>query len=296
MKDIPLSAPTSASASVSLWQLSLRRFIKKPSVMISIVVLGLLVFIAFFGVTISAYHFDDVFWDAITIGPSFEKGHFFGTDNNGRDLFLRVLMGARISILIGIFASAVSVFIGVSYGAIAGYFGGRVDGIMMRIVDILYAMPFIFFVILLMVFMGKSIYLIFFALGAVEWLTIARIVRGQALTIKQKDYITAARSIGVPPFTIIRRHIIPNLLGPVIVYMTMTIPQTIILESFLSFLGLGVQEPMTSLGVLISDGSQQLTEAPWLLLFPAGTLCIIVICLNILGEGLRDALFDQHLK
>jgi oligopeptide transport system permease protein len=285
-----------ALSTVSLWQVSLRLFIKKPSVKISMIALGILIFVAFFGVTISAYQFDDVFWDAITIGPSFEKGHFFGTDNNGRDLFLRVLMGARISLLIGVFASAVSVFMGVSYGAISGYFGGRVDGIMMRVVDVLYAMPFIFLVILLMVFMGKGIYLIFLALGAVEWLTIARIVRGQALTIKQKDFIRAARSMGVPAFTIIRRHIIPNLLGPVIVYMTMTIPQAIILESFLSFLGLGVQEPMTSLGVLIADGSNQLTEAPWLLLFPAGTLCIIVICLNILGEGLRDALFDQHLK
>jgi oligopeptide transport system permease protein len=184
----------------------------------------------------------------------------------------------------------VSLLIGVAYGAIAGYFGGRIDGVMMRLVDVLYALPFLFFVILLMVVFGRHIVLIFVAIGAVEWLTMARIVRGQAISIKQREFIEAARAGGVSSANIIRRHVIPNVIGPVIVYATLTIPQVILIESFLSFLGLGVQEPYTSWGVLISEGAAQMESAPWLLVFPALFLAVTLFCFNFIGDGLRDAL------
>jgi oligopeptide transport system permease protein len=192
--------------------------------------------------------------------------------------------------MVGILATSVSLLIGVTYGATAGFIGGRVDSAMMRFVDILYSLPFMFFVILLMVFFGRNIFLIFVALGAVEWLTMARIVRGQTLSVKKKEFIEAAHATGVSTRKIITRHIIPNVLGPVIVYMTLTIPQVILTESFLSFLGLGVQEPLTSWGVLISEGAKQMESAPYLLIFPAFFLAVTLFCFNFIGDGLRDAL------
>ncbi len=214
----------------------------------------------------------------------------FGTDGNGRDLFTRTLVAGRVSLAIGLLATGVALLIGVAYGATAGYLGGRIDTVMMRIVDILYALPFIFFVIMLVVFFGRNFILMFLAVGAIEWLDMARIVRGQTLSIKRQEYVQAAEALGVTSGGILKRHIVPNTLGPVVVYMTLLVPKVILLESFLSFLGLGVQEPMTSWGVLISDGARNIQNAGWLLLFPALFLVSTLFALNFLGDGLRDAL------
>jgi len=220
-----------------------------------------------------------------------ERQYFpFGTDANGRDLLSRILIGIRVSLAIGVLASVMSLLLGVSYGAIAGYLGGRIDNVMMRIVDILYSLPFIFFVILLVVFFGRSFVLIFIAIGCTEWLDMARIVRGQTLTLKRQEFVQAAEALGVDDVGILKRHIVPNTLGPVMVFVTLLVPKAILLESLLSFLGLGVQEPMTSLGVLISEGAANMRSATWLLIFPAAALTIMLFALNFLGDGLRDAL------
>ena len=218
--------------------------------------------------------------------------HLFGTDDLGRDLFVRAMLGIRVTLVVAIVASVVSLVIGVLYGAVAGYLGGRVDAVMMRFVDTLYAMPFIFFVILLMVSFGSNFLLIFVAIGAINWLDMARIVRGQTLALKERPFV-AARLSGVSTWGIIVRHIAPNLLGIVIVYVTLTIPQAILVESFLSFLGLGIQEPQTSLGALVDDGVNRMESAPWLLLIPATLLAAILMSFNFLGDGLRD-LFDAR--
>jgi oligopeptide transport system permease protein len=214
----------------------------------------------------------------------------FGTDANGRDLLTRTLIAGRISLMIGLLATAVALIIGVTYGAVAGYFGGRVDAVMMRLVDILYSLPFMFFVILLVVFFGRSVVLMFIAVGAIEWLDMARIVRGQTLSIKQQEYVQAAHALGVDNRGILRRHIVPNTLGPVAVFMTLLVPKVILLESFLSFLGLGVQEPMTSWGVLIAEGARNIQGATWMLVYPSVFLAATLFCLNFIGDGLRDAL------
>lgn len=272
----------------SLFKQALSRLAKNKATMTSLLVLFLLVMAAIFAPSLRPFSFDEVFWDAFNTAPNAK--HWFGTDANGRDLFVRTMYGLRISLLVALCATSVSLVIGVAYGAIAGYVGGRTDNIMMRFVDILYAMPFMFFVILLMVFFGRNIYLMFAAIGAIEWLTMARIVRGQTLSLRHKEFVTAAEVMGVSSWNIIRRHIVPNTLGTVIVYVTLTIPAVILTESFLSFLGLGVQEPMTSLGVLISEGARQMESSPWMLLFPAGILAVILFCFNFIGDGLRDAL------
>ncbi len=239
---------------------------------------------------LSPYAFDATDFNQISLGPSLPTMHLFGTDALGRDVFVRTMYGGRISLMVGLVATAVSLIIGVAWGAIAGFIGGRTDHVMMRIVDVLYAMPFMFFVILLMVFFGRSIVLIFVAIGAINWLDMARIVRGQTLSLKEKEFVEAARAGGVSNVNIVRRHIVPNLLGVVAVYVTLTIPQVILVESFLSFLGLGVQEPMTSWGALVNEGAQEMETAPWLLIFPAAFLAATLFCLNFIGDGLRDAL------
>tara|TARA_B110000438_G_scaffold127503_1_gene123883 strand:+ start:2257 stop:3126 length:870 start_codon:yes stop_codon:yes gene_type:complete len=243
-----------------------------------------------FGPLLSPFAIDQTDWYQLSTKPSFSSGHIFGTDDLGRDLFVRVMHGGRISLMVGLVATMVSVFIGVSYGAIAGYLGGKTDAIMMRIVDVLYAMPFLFFVILLMVFFGRSILLIFIAIGAVNWLDIARIVRGQTLNLKGKEFVDAARAGGVSTPRIVFKHIVPNLLGLVVVYVALTVPQVILVESFLSFLGLGVQEPMTSWGALVNQGAKQMETSPWMLVFPGLFLATTLFCFNFIGDGLRDAL------
>ncbi len=274
----------------SLWKDARGRLFRNKAAVVSMVLLGVITLMAIFAPYLSSHSFDEIYWDRIQAPPDFANGHWFGTDGNGRDLFVRTLYGARISLMVGILATGVSVVIGMTYGAVAGFIGGRTDNIMMRFVDIMYSLPFLFFVILLMVVFGRNIFLIFVALGAVEWLTMARIVRGQTLSIKQRDFIEAAQAAGVSRPTIIVRHVIPNVMGPVVVYVTLTVPQVILTESFLSFLGLGVQEPMTSWGVLISEGARLMEIAPWMLIYPAIFLAATLFCFNFIGEGLRDAL------
>ncbi|MDG9668858.1 oligopeptide ABC transporter permease OppC [Hahella sp. CR1] len=274
----------------SLWQDARRRLFQNKAAVVSMVILSIIALMAIFAPYLSPHPLDEIYWDRIQVGPDYANAHWFGTDSSGRDLFIRVLYGARVSLMVGILATGVSLIIGVTYGAISGYFGGKVDNFMMRFVDIMYSLPFMFFVILLMVVFGRNIFLIFVALGAVEWLTMARIVRGQTLSIKRKEYVEAAHAGGVSNLKIIFRHIIPNVLGPVIVYVTLTVPQVILTESFLSFLGLGVQEPLTSWGVLISEGAKLMEVAPWMLVYPAIFLATTLFCFNFIGDGLRDAL------
>jgi oligopeptide transport system permease protein len=283
----------------SLWVDARRRLLRNHAAMASIVLLSLITLMALLAPLLSAYAYDEINYDIVACAPNWWPGtascnaggtHWFGTDAVGRDLFVRVLYGARVSLAVGLVATLVSLLIGVVYGATAGYLGGQVDNLMMRIVDILYSLPFIFFVIILMVLFDRNFFLLFVAIGAVEWLTMARIVRGQTLSIKQKEFIEAARAGGVGPFAIILRHIIPNVVGPVVVYVTLTVPGVILTESFLSFLGLGIQEPLTSWGVLISDGANQMETAPWLLVFPSLFMAVTLFCFNFIGDGLRDAL------
>ena len=274
----------------SLWAdawCSLRR---NRAAMIALYLMATVVVLVMAAPLLSPFSIDSTDWDQISIAPSFSTQHYFGTDDVGRDLFIRTLYGGRISLMVGLVATLVSLIIGIAWGATAGYAGGRTDQFMMRIVDVLYAMPFMFFVILLMVFFGRNIFMIFIAVGAINWLDMARIVRGQTLSLKKKEFVEAARAGGVSSFNIVRRHIVPNLLGIVVVYVTLTIPQVILVESFLSFLGLGVQEPMTSWGALVSDGAQAMESAPWALIFPALFLALTLFCFNFVGDGLRDAL------
>ena len=263
---------------------------QNKAALFSFVTMSAMVVLVILGPLLSPFAIDQTDWYQLSAKPSFSSGHIFGTDDLGRDLFVRVMYGGRISLTVGLVATMVSVFIGVSYGAISGYLGGKTDAIMMRVVDVLYAMPFLFFVILLMVFFGRSILLIFIAIGAVNWLDIARIVRGQTLNIKGKEFVDAARAGGVSNIKIVFKHIVPNLLGLVVVYVALTVPQVILVESFLSFLGLGVQEPMTSWGALVNQGAKQMETSPWMLIFPGLFLATTLFCFNFIGDGLRDAL------
>jgi len=274
------------------------RLKKNRAAMAGIIALTLIALTAIFAPLLSAYRYDEINYDLVTCAPAWwpqgasciAPGHIFGTDAVGRDLFVRTLYGARMSLAVGLVATLVSLLIGVVYGATAGYLGGRIDNLMMRLVDILYSLPFIFFVIILMVMFDRNLILLFVAIGAVEWLTMARIVRGQTISLKQKEFVEAARAAGVSSAGIVRRHIIPNAMGPVVVYVTLTVPGVILTESFLSFLGLGVQEPLTSWGTLISDGAAQMQTAPWTLVFPALFMAVTLFCFNFIGDGLRDAL------
>jgi len=274
----------------SLYVDAWHRLLKNKAAVTGLIVLIVIIALVSIGPMLIAWDHEIPDWDHYSTPPSLQTGHLFGTDALGRDLLVRTLIGGRISLLVGLVATLVSLIIGIAYGAVAGYFGGRIDNWMMRFVDGIYAMPFMFFVILLMVIFGRNIFLIFVAIGAINWLDMARIVRGQTLSLKTKDFVEAARACGATELQIIRRHIIPNLLGVVIVYVTLTIPQVILVESFLSFLGLGVQEPLTSWGALVNEGTQELETAPWSLLFPASFLAVTLFAFNFLGDGLRDAL------
>ena len=274
----------------SLWDDARTRLLRNKAAVFSICLLAVLVFLAFIGPLIWIHDSAFIYRDRVQLPPTLENFHIFGTDAQGRDLFARTLVGLRMSLMVGVVATMVSLAIGVLWGATAGFVGGRLDQLMMRIVDVLYAIPFIFFVIILMVVFGRNIILIFVAIGAVEWLTMARIVRGQTIALRGMEFVEAAHAAGVGQLSIIRRHIVPNVLGPVVVYVTLTIPVVILAESFLSFLGLGVQEPLTSLGNLISNGARDMEIAPWTLYFPALTMMVTLFCFNFIGDGLRDAI------
>jgi oligopeptide transport system permease protein len=284
----------------SLWLDARRRLFRNRAAVVSLVVLATIALMALFAPFLSEYTFDGIDYDVVGCAPNwwpdknalcFAGGtHWFGTDSVGRDLFVRVLYGARVSLSVGLIATMVSLVIGVAYGATAGYLGGLADTLMMRFVDVLYSIPYIFFVIILMTVFQRNYYMLFVAIGAVEWLTMARIVRGQTLSIKQKEFIEAARAGGVSTLGIIGRHVVPNVFGPVIVYVTLTVPAAILAESFLSFLGLGIQPPLSSWGVLIYDGANEMEAAPWELIFPALFMAVTLFCFNFIGDGLRDAL------
>ena len=270
-----------------LWQ----RFSAHRAAMVALGVLGVIVLALFVGPWLSPFAVDSIDFDGEwATAPSTVNAHWFGTDSLGRDVFVRVLEGGRISLLVAFAATLVSLVIGVGYGAIAGYFGGALDAWMMRTVDILYALPFLFLVILLMVLFGRNVVLVFVAIGAINWLDMARVVRGQVLALKQREFVLAAHTHGMDSAAILLRHIVPNLAGVVMVTVTLTIPQVILTESFLSFLGLGVQEPATSWGTLINEGAREMQTTPWALLFPAALMALTLLCFNLIGDALRDAL------
>jgi oligopeptide transport system permease protein len=261
-----------------------------PGAACALGIIVVLIALALLGPWLNPNNIESLDWAHVAAEPGWIGSHWFGTDRLGRDLFVRTLEGTRVSLAVGLAASAISLAVGISYGAVAGYAGGRTDQLMMRFIEVLSGLPLIFFVIFLTVVFGRSQYLLFLTIGAVGWLTMARIVRGQTLSIRQREFIEAAVASGASSARIIVKHVVPNLLGPVIVYATLTVPQIILFESFLSFLGLGVQEPHASLGTLIAEGAGEMEAAPWILLVPGSFLAILLLCLNIFGDGLRDAL------
>lgn len=287
-------APDQLEPGTSLWRDAWHRLRKNRLAVAGAVVLAVIAVACIAGPWFSPYSYNEIDLSNTFRPPN--AANWLGTDQLGHDLLVRLLYGGRISLMVGLVATFVALAIGVTWGAVAGFFGGKLDTVMMRIVDILYALPFTIFVILLMVFFGRNIFLLFFAIGAVEWLTMARIVRSQILSIKKMDYIEAARALGLGRRRIIFRHMIPNILGPIIVYTTLTIPAVMLLEAFLSFLGLGVQPPMSSWGVLIKDGAEKMEEFWWLLVFPGGIFSLTLFSLNFLGDGLRDALDVRSAK
>jgi oligopeptide transport system permease protein len=268
----------------------LRRLRSNPGAVCALALIVGIVALTLMGPWFDPYAGDTLDWAHVASQPTMQGAHWFGTDRLGRDLFARTLEGTRVSLAVGLVASAVSLIVGIGYGAVAGYIGGRTDHAMMRIIEILSGLPLIFFVILLTVIFGRSESLLFVSIGAVGWLTMARIVRGQTLSVRQQEFIEAAAAAGAGTSRIIVRHVIPNVIGPVIVYATLTVPQIIMFESFLSFLGLGIQEPHASLGTLIAEGAGEMEAAPWMLLVPGGLLAVLLLSLNIFGDGLRDAL------
>lgn len=297
MSDTSTTITSSAEAmprGVSLWQDAWVRLRKNKLAMIGLGILAFVIIVCLLAPWIMPYGYEE---QNLRLGASAPSAaHWLGTDTFGRDLLTRIVYGGRVSLMVGFIATAVALLVGVTYGAIAGYVGGRVDAMMMRLVDIFYALPFMIFIILLMVVFGRNLFLLFLAIGAVEWLTMARIVRGQVQSLRQQEFVEAAISLGLAPRAIIFRHVIPNVLGPVVVYTTLTIPQVMLLEAFLSFLGLGIQPPMSSWGLLISYGVESMEEYPWLLIFPGIALSLTLFSLNFLGDGLRDALDPKASK
>lgn len=282
------------SAGTSLWQDAWIKLRKNHLALFGLAVLIILIVSSILTPWIAPYSYEAQDLDLGPTAPS--PNHWLGTDIFGRDMLTRIMYGGRVSLMVGFIATAVALIIGILWGAVAGFFGGKVDALMMRIVDILYALPFMIFIVLLMVVFGRNILLLFLAIGAVEWLTMARIVRGQVMALRNQEFVEAAHSLGLSQWSIIRRHIIPNTLGPVIVYTTLTIPSVMLLEAFLSFLGLGIQPPESSWGLLINYGVETMEEYPWLLIFPGIALSLTLFALNFLGDGLRDALDPRTSK
>ena len=292
----PEGLPTSQEIErgASLWRDAWHRLAKNKMAVASAIVLLVIILGSFAGPYLSKQSYETQDLRLGAVPPNAE--HWLGTDTLGRDLLVRILYGGQISISVGLCATAVALTIGVFYGTVSGFLGGKVDALMMRIVDIIFALPFTVFVILLMVFFGRKFLLLFAAIGAVQWLTMARIVRGQVLSLRQMEFIEAAEALGLSKLRIIFRHMIPNALGPIIVYATLTVPSVMLLEAFLSFLGLGVQPPMSSWGVLIKEGADNMEEFPWLLIYPGLALALTLFSLNFLGDGLRDALDPRAAK
>ncbi|PWC10323.1 oligopeptide ABC transporter permease OppC [Brenneria corticis] len=274
----------------SLWQDARQRFIHNRAALASLIVLGLITLFVIAAPLLSPFNYADTDWGMMSAPPDMTSGHYFGTDSSGRDLLVRVAIGGRISLMVGVAAALVAVSVGTLYGALSGYLGGKTDSVMMRLLEILNSFPFMFFVILLVTFFGQNMLLIFVAIGMVSWLDMARIVRGQTLSLKRKEFIEAAIVSGVSTRGIVLRHIVPNVLGVVVVYASLLVPSMILFESFLSFLGLGTQEPLSSWGALLNDGANSMEVSPWLLFYPAAFLVVTLFCFNFIGDGLRDAL------
>ncbi|MDH4039356.1 MAG: ABC transporter permease [Gammaproteobacteria bacterium] len=289
-----ISDISQAEQGTSLWKDAWLRLRKNHLAVFGLVLLVTFIIIALLTPWIAPYSYQAQDLELGASPPS--AAHWLGTDIFGRDLMTQIMYGGRISLAVGFVATTVALLIGVTWGAIAGYVGGRTDAVMMRMVDILYALPFMIFIVLLTVVFGRNMLLLFLAIGAVEWLTMARIMRGQVQSLRQMEFVEAAISLGLSPATLIRRHLVPNALGPIIVYTTLTIPSVMLLEAFLSFLGLGVQPPQTSWGLLISYGAETMEEYPWLLIFPGVALTLTLFSLNFLGDGLRDALDVRGAK
>ncbi len=274
----------------SLWSDARMRFMRNKAALLSLCLLALIALACVVGPWLLPHAFDSADWDAMSIPPSWKNSHFWGTDDAGRDLLVRCLIGGRVSLTVGLLATLASVSLGIVWGATAGFMGGKIDSLMMRIVDMMYAIPYLLIAILLVTILGREFYLVVLTITVFSWMDMARVVRGQTLSLRAMEYVEAARAMGVSTTRIIFRHIVPNLLGVVVIYTTVTVPGVILTESVLSFLGLGIQEPMTSWGVLIQDGAKAMEVSPWILLFPAGLLSVTLYCFNFIGDGLRDAL------
>ena len=279
-----------AVAGRSPWMDARSRFLRNKAAVISVGLLFLVVVVCAVGPLVLPHAFDSADWDAMSLPPTFKNSHFFGTDESGRDLLVRTLIGGRVSLIVGFLATLSSVSLGIAWGATAGFIGGRTDAFMMRVVDMMYAVPYLLIAILMVTILGRAFYLVVITITVFSWMDMARVVRGQTLSLRSREFIEAARAMGVPTSRIIFQHIVPNLLGVVVVYTTVTVPGVILTESVLSFLGLGIQEPMTSWGVLIHDGTSVMEISPWMLLFPAAMLSVTLYCFNYIGDGLRDAL------
>ena len=285
---VPESTPAAVEQGASLWRDAVVRLRKNRLAVAGLVITVALLVVSLLTPWIAPYGYQE---QNLALGASPPSAqHWFGTDLLGRDLFTRMLYGGRVSLMVGFAATGVSLLVGVLFGACAGYAGGRTDAMMMRFVDILYSLPFVIFVIILTVFFGRNLVLLFMAIGAVEWLTMARIVRGQVMSLRQKEFIEATTVMGLPRHRVLLWHLIPNTLGPIIVYATLTVPRVMLLEAFLSYLGLGVQAPMSSWGLLINEGVQTMEYYPWMLIYPSIALSLTLFALNFLGDGLRDAL------
>ncbi len=281
---------SAAARSRSLWSDARRRFLRNKAATISLCLLFVIALACVVGPWVLPHAFDSADWDAMNAAPSFKNAHFWGTDDAGRDLLVRCLIGGRISLTVGLLATLASVSLGIAWGATAGFLGGKVDAVMMRIVDMMYAIPYLLIAILLVTILGREFYLVVITITVFSWMDMARVVRGQTLSLRSMEYVEAARAMGVSTARIIFAHIVPNLLGVVVIYTTVTVPGVILTESVLSFLGLGIQEPMTSWGVLIQDGAKVMEVSPWILLFPAALLSVTLYCFNFIGDGMRDAL------